>query len=294
MRLFLAAFIGLILLASVVRAAEPDVILYPRPLSEKDTRFDYHLSLLREALRRTETQFGSFELRPTQMVMNQKRQFKLLLTGSPLLDVVIKPATVERERLLRPVRIPLEKGLLGWRILLIHRRDREAVARIRSLEDLQAFSFGQGHGWSDVPILRHNGLSVTEGNSYEGLFRMLHADRFQLFPRGAGEALHEWDERHGRLDGLEVEQTLLLHYPFARYFWTAANERGRRLRERISMGLESMIADGTFDARFRAYHGEILARARFDRRRLIHLQNPDMPPDMPLGRRNLWFDPFEW
>ena len=283
----------LLLLAPAVLAAEPDVILYPHPLSDSDTRFDYHLSLLQEALKRTVPEYGPFVLRPTQTEMNQLRQFKVLQEGTPQLDVAIKPTSVEREQLLTPVRIPLEKGLLGWRILLIHRRNQGLLAKVKSLKELWAFSCGQGLGWSDVRILRHNGLSVVEGTTYEGLFKMLLADRFQIFPRGAGEAFVEWDERHESLPDLQVEKTLLLHYPFARYFWTANSERGTRLRERITEGLESMLSDGTFDALFQEQYKDIIDRAQFGSRVYIRLDNPDIPPCTPLDRSCLWYNPFD-
>jgi len=289
----LALLLCLFLLVPAAPSAEPEVILYPRPLSDSDSRFDYHLSLLQEALKRTEPKYGPFELRPAQTVMNQIRQFSLLQAGSPLLDVAIKPTSIEREQAMTPVRIPLEKGLLGWRILLIHRRTQEALTRVKTLDDLKAFTFGQGLGWSDVAILRHNGLDVTEGSSYDGLFKMLQTDRFQLFPRGVGEIFTEWDKRRETNPDLQVENSLLLHYPFVRYFWTANNERGNRLRERITLGLESMIKDGTFDTLFLQRHGEVIRRARFGERLLIRLDNPDLPPLTPLDRSELWYTPSD-
>jgi len=274
-------------------ALEPDVIIYPRPLSSGDTRFEYHLSLLEEALRRTTAEYGPFELRPTHVVMNQLRQFDLLDQGSPQLDVAIKPTSVEREKLLTPVRIPLGKGLVGWRILLVHKTTLPALERVTSLDDLKRFRFGQGLGWSDIGILEHNGLTVVTGGNYEGLFAMLLSQRFDLFPRSVNEAYTEWDERHAELPHLRVDETLLLHYPFARYFWTANSKRGERLRERITKGLESMIRDGTFDARFQAHYGPVIRRAQLDKRRLIRLENPDLPPLTPLNRKELWFNPFD-
>lgn len=292
MKMFAPLLLFLALLAPFAHAAEPDVILYPRPISEKDTRFDYHLSLLREALERTVPEYGNFELRPASLVMNQLRQFDLLMEGSPLLDVCVKPTSIEREKALTPVRIPLGKGLLGWRIFLIHRKTQDALAQVQDIHDLKNFVMGQGLGWSDVQILRFNGLNVMEGSNYESLFRMLDSRRFHLFPRGVGEALVEWDERHESLPDLRVEKTLLLHYDFARYFWTANSERGRKLNERIRKGLEAMIRDGSFDTRFEQHYGATIRRAMLQGRRLIRLDNPDMPESTPLDRKELWFNPF--
>ncbi|QJB56902.1 hypothetical protein [Pseudodesulfovibrio sp. zrk46] len=282
----------LALLAQGVHAMEPDVIVYPRPASGGDTRFDYHLSLLREALNRTVPEYGPFELHPSSLVMNQLRQFDLLERGTPGLDVSIKPTSVKWEQLLTPVRIPLGKGLLGWRILLIRKSKQGAFAQVENIDDLKAYKAGQGFSWSDVEILRHNGLTVVEGTMYEGLFRMLLSDRFQFFPRGVGEALVEWDERHEELPQLHVEETLLLHYPFARYFWTGNSERGRLLNERIYKGLDSMIRDGSFDTMFQNHYGESIRRAGLSDRKLIRLVNPNIPVSTPIDRKELWFNPF--
>ncbi|WP_199244287.1 hypothetical protein [Pseudodesulfovibrio cashew] len=208
------------------------------------------------------------------------------------MDVAIKPTSIKREQALTPVRIPLGKGMVGWRILLIRHENQAGLARVRSLDDLKKFVVGQGLGWSDANILRQNGLSVVEGADYEGLFKMMLSYRFDIFPRSASEALMEWDERHGNRPSLHVEETLLLHYPFARYFWTANSERGRKLNERITKGLEAMIRDGSFDVLFQRHYGEIIRRAGLRERRIIRLENPDLPPATPLGRKELWFDPL--
>lgn len=281
-----------IFFAPTVQAAQPEVILYPRPLSDQDTRFQYHISLLRKALERTIPEYGPFELHPAKVEMNQLRQFDILQSGGTALDVIIKPTSIERELLLTPIRIPLGKGILGWRIMLIHKKNQHAIDQIKDLKDLAQFTIGQGLGWSDIQILRYNGLNVKEGGSYKGLFKMLLSDRFTLFPRGLSEAFTEWDERHDDIPNLQVEKNLLLHYPFARYFWTANSERGRQLNKRITLGLESIIQDGSFDILFQEHYGDIIRRAKLGNRRLIRLENPTLPSSTPLNRKELWFNPF--
>jgi membrane-bound lytic murein transglycosylase MltF len=59
----------------------------------------------------------------------------------------------------------------------------------------------------------------------------------------------------------------------------------------IERGLEAMVADGSFDVLFQQYHGETLKRAGLDRRRVIELENPDLPPQTPFHRVELWYRP---
>ncbi|MDF5908869.1 hypothetical protein P4132_22180 [Pseudomonas aeruginosa] len=54
---------------------------------------------------------------------------------------------------------------------------------MRTLDDLRRLRFGQRQDWADTPILRANGLEVKTSQSYESLFRMLDAGRFEVFPR---------------------------------------------------------------------------------------------------------------
>ena len=98
--------------------------------------------------------------------------------------IVAGPATAISRWL--PVRVPTRRGLLGFRLLLIRRQRQSEFRNIRSLDELRRFSIGQGFAWSDAEILRSQGLRVETG-SYEGLFRMLAAGRFDCYPRGINE-----------------------------------------------------------------------------------------------------------
>src|SRR5690606_7784847 len=149
--------------------------------------------------------------------------------------------------------------------------------------------FGQRAAWPDTRILRDNGLQVITSQSYDSLFRMLDADRFDLFPR---EVVVAWEEQaHADREGLalEVDSHLVLHYPSAFYFFTS---RARAdLAQALERGLAAMIADGSFEAPFRQHHGETLERAALERRRVIELENLDLPAQTPFRREELWYRP---
>ncbi|MET3130086.1 ABC-type amino acid transport substrate-binding protein [Oxalobacteraceae bacterium GrIS 1.11] len=112
------------------------------------------------------------------------------------------------------------------------------------------FSIGQGKGWADVAILEAARLSVVEGTSYEGLFSMLMAGRFDLFSRSVDEAVREYGERRASHPELALEPTLLLSYPLPRYFFVRRDAEGRQLAARIEAGLEIMLRDGTLNTLF--------------------------------------------
>ncbi|MDL5601132.1 hypothetical protein QS468_51065 [Bacillus subtilis] len=119
---------------------------------------------------------------------------------------------------------------------------------------------------------------------------MLQAKRFELFPR---EVVVAWDEeQRAREQGLDlvVDEHLVLHYPTALYFFTSKARPD--LTAALERGLERAIADGSFERLFQRRHGASIRRARLDQRRVIELQNPDLPDTAPLGRAELWYDPL--
>lgn len=260
-----------------------DLLRYPRAPDGEEYRQAYALAQLQQALDKA----GSpLRLQPSEHPMEQERALVSLAEDSAV-DVVWSMTSAERERRLLPVRIPLDKGLYGWRIALL-RQDRPLLLRhVRQLADLQGWRAGQGHDWPDTQILRYNGLPVEVTSSYDSLFRMLDAGRFDYFPRAVIEI---WDEaEHNREAAITIDRHLLLHYPTALYFFFSPHNP--QLAETVERGLERALADGSFDRLFLQHYGASLRRVDFARRRLIELRNPLLPAATPLRRRELWFHP---
>jgi hypothetical protein len=140
--------------------------------------------------------------------------------------------------------------------------------------------------------LQDNGFTVVTGESYEGLFRMLVANRFDFFSRSVDEAYREYDERKNLLPTMKVEETILLHFPTTRYFFVQRSPQGGKLAKRVERGLNLMIADGSSDAHFRKYKDPLIERAHLKSRKLFHIPNPHLSAETPLARKELWYDPF--
>jgi hypothetical protein len=259
-------------------------IHYPRPEAEGDVRSDYPLHLLQMALAKSG---ADYQLKPSAMVMDQGRALVQLERGAGDIDVVWSSTSNEREARLLPIRIPIYKGLIGWRLALVKSDQQYMFAAVKSAKELRAYMALQGHDWPDTTILRNNGLPVLTDPSYLTLFKLLASGKQDLyFPRSVVEI---WDEAaaHAK-DGIVVEPYVVLHYPSASYYFV--NRRQVGLAEAIRRGLERCIADGSFERAFNQRYGELIRRAQFDHRTVIELQNPDMPPQSPLNRRELWFD----
>lgn len=268
------------------------VVYYQRPESEIDTRNDYHIELLRVALERTIEKYGPARLEPTKTIMNEIRIEKMLMRGVEGVDVMFRPTSKKDEELLTPVRIPLDKGLLGYRIFLIRKNDQAKFSAINSLDELKKLKVGQGRDWNDVQIYEHNHFDIITGSIYEGLFEMLLKGRFDYFARGVEEAHPEYEARRDKMPNLDVEESIVLYYPFPRYFWVPNNKKGEVLHKRLTEGLEIMIKDGTFEKIFWKYKGQAIRQANLENRKLFKIENPFLPETTPLNRPELWYDPF--
>lgn len=277
-------------LAAGSTVAESTVVAYPRSISPTDSQYLYDYELLRLALDKTQAEFGPYELRQSELPMNQARAAEEIVAGSGTINVFARSTSVEHEASMLPIRIPIDKGLISYRVFLIRAEAQPRFAAVRTLDELRRFSVGSFVTWVDTKVLRDGGFNVVTGDSYEGLFKMLVAGRFDFFSRSVDEAYREYDERKSELPAMKVEETILLYFPTTRYFFVQRSADGARLARRIERGLERMIADGSFDAHFHKHKDPMIERARLKTRKLFRIPNPYLSPETPLTRRELWYD----
>ena len=278
----MSRLLACLLLAWQLAAAGAEVVRFPKPEFEGDRRYDYALQLLQLALSKAGTEY---RIQTAESPMNQERQVLELEAGRTI-DVGPIPSSAEREARLLPIRIPINKGMLGWRLGLIRKGDRGLIAGVSTLDDLKRVRLAQGQEWPDTHILRANGINVITAPKYEGLFKMLVGKRFDYFPRSVMEI---WDEQAINAATLEVEPHLALHYFYDAYFMV--NRKNTKLAQDIRDGLEKAVADGSFDKLFEQYYGERLRKARLETRTVIELRNPLLTPETPSDRPELWYDP---
>ena len=268
-------------------------VVYPLTASEDaDSRYEYDWAVLRVALQKTEARYGPFELHQSTHPMSSQRVAQELFTPGGRINIFARATSPELEQQFLPVRLPIDRGLLGYRMFLVRDSDLPHFAAVRTLDDLRKLSVGQGKDWIDVPILRAAGFNVVEGTNYPGLFGMLSAGRFDFFSRGIDEAQREYRERRSAHPHLVVEPTLLLQYPLPLYFFLRRDAEGKLLARRISEGVEVMIRDGSLNTLFQQYKGASIKAGELQKRRVLHVRNPHLTPETPLSRSELWFNPL--
>lgn len=292
-RLFRIAMALLFLALGVLpaSAAEPVMtFIYHRDEGDIDVRNQYLWRVLRSALEHTRQAYGDYVLEPS-IAMHEKRRIYVLENNEAGINVSLFPAQRGLDDKLTPVRIPVDRGMLGYRVLLIRESDQPVFSAVRSLADLGKIRFGLLSWWEDVPIMTNAGLIVVPGTSYEGLFKMLGAGRFDALSRSSSEVIQEFDVRGKDLPGVAIEKHLLLHYPMPAYFWFPNTEDGRRRAERVRIGLVEMMRDGTLQALFDQEFGPLIKRLDMDHRLVLELSNPLLGDNDPLTDSSLWYRP---
>ena len=256
---------------------------------QTDLRYQYRIDLLKLALDHTLESHGPYKIAPTTESITQARGIDLLERKEGV-DVAFLPTTKERELKLRAIKIPILRGILGYRVLLIHRDDQAKFASIYSLDELREhFRGGFGSQWADMAILKQNQLKVVGIAQYESLFSMLEVKRFDYFPRGINEAWKEIELQHASYPHLMVEENLALYYPYPVYFFVHKNNL--YLADRINLGLQMALSDGSFKALFMAYHQDFIEQAKLTGRRMFILSNPTLPEDTDSPDTQWWLKP---
>ena len=276
----------LLCVISVNAKESPLVVHHIAPEHATDQRNIYCLQLLEQALAATRQEYGPFVLAAARDVIYQKRALRTLDTDYGV-DVVWTMTSKQRERDYTPIRIPLFKGLMGYRLFLIREQDSARFSPIYSLAQLKKLHAGQGADWPDTQILKANGIPVFESQGYDNLFSMLLKQRFDYFPRGVPEVYLELESHPD--SGLIVEPRMMFYYPTAIYFFVS--RRHPALAKRIESGLNQLIQGGEFDRLFFSfpYHKRVLEQARLNQRLVFNLHNPHLPDATPLEQQHLWY-----
>ena len=285
-RTIIAVWISLTYLLSAPTSAksanEPVIYAWAASMAS-DKRGHYPIELLKLALAKSGQPYYAT---PSKYNLSQWRTLRHLQMNKGI-DVVWTLSSPEREEELLPIRIPIDRGLIGWRLLLITQDKIPALTQLKTAAQLKTLVAGQGHDWPDFPILRDNGFNVSPSSSYEGLFHMLMRGRIDYFPRSITE-IHPELGMHPDLS-LAIAPHWVLHYPAPLYFFVRKDNV--QLAAAIKQGLELAIGDGSMRQLFTQHFETAIAQAQLHQRQIVYLRNPLLTPETPLDRSDLWFSP---
>ncbi|MFT3734883.1 MAG: hypothetical protein QM776_07640 [Rhodocyclaceae bacterium] len=264
--------------------------VYPPPESATDQRHTYYWELLEAALKSNRDKYGDYQLTAYPVAMTFPRAVSEVESGTGRVNIVARATNLDLESRMLPVPLPLDKGLLGYRLFLIMPPTQAQLDKVRTLDDLRQFSIGQASAWTDVKILGGNDFKVVIGENYEGLFQMLGARRFDLFSRGVNEIASEWQTHRDLVPGISIEKNFVVHYPLPRYFFVPRTPEGQAMAERITDGLKRLVASGEFERRYQAYKRLVLADVPLAGRKIFRLANSQLSSLAPPLNDKRWWD----
>ena len=203
---------------------------------------------------------------------NPERVRALLDSGE--VDVIDFGSTPDFERRYLAVYFPIDRGLNGWRLLVIRKQDRAAFDGVKSLAELGRFVAGQGLGWPDADILRRAGLQVQAFPQLASLFLSLEAHRFDYLPLGMDEA-YDLTHRYASSAGtLEVHPRIAIIYPFGRLFFV--RQGNAELHDLIDAGLRKAFANGQVQKLLASDPGYAEALRHGAPALKLHIDNPSL------------------
>ncbi|WP_415881908.1 substrate-binding periplasmic protein [Neptuniibacter sp. QD34_54] len=259
------------------------------PQSDFDVSHNYFVSLLQLMLDNTSSEYGQSKV--THVVrMEQGRAFYELKRGE-IIDVYWAGTSIDREEEFTAIRIPLLKGLLGYRLSIIREDSKSNFQEIRSLEDLRKYTACQGRHWPDSDILESAGIEVRRGPIYELMFGQLAAGRCDFFPRGIHEGGPELTARRDKYPNLRLFSDSIVYYPFPMYFFV--RKGNTKLAKRLELGLERAIDSGEFDQLLENHPitSKLFPLTQWGEKNFIAISNPLLPRDTPITNSRYWVRP---
>lgn len=277
----------LLLAVSLIAQAEPLVVTLTTYQTVKDPLKSYNGLVLALALEKTRAEYGDYTLNSTPEMNSARAQVEIKANRFPNQIVMTSFQNKVLDEGIDYARFPVEYGVTGYRICFVSPQAKAAIAKVKTVDELRKFTIGQGVGWADTEILRFNGFRVEEVSMKESLFRMVAANRVDLFCRGINELEGELKERP-EINGLDYDRTFAIAYPLPRFFM--ASKQNAPLLERIGKGLQIAHKDGSLRKLWLDQYGSALRFANLKQRKIFQLNTPHIDR-IDFDYQKLYFDP---
>lgn len=287
---FVVAHIGVAEARGQESVEPPITVRITQPDQGLEARDSFFLELARQSLEMAlpEEAF-SLELRAEPMRLPQQRMLRTLQQGDEL-DLTWTMTSAEREARMLPVRLPLLKGLAGYRVLVVRSQDRDRFANMQSAKDFAGLTGGQLQDWPDIDILRANNLEQISALTLDQLYQLLRAGRIDYVLRGITEVAIE--QQIYDFSGLETMRSPVLRYPAPIYFFVTPQRP--ELAELLGYGLRKLHQSGGLEQLHRTHPNTapwFSDASLWQDRHFIDLENPDLKTPSDWQQTNLWFNP---
>ncbi|MCX4029514.1 hypothetical protein H0A36_03640 [Endozoicomonas sp. SM1973] len=263
---------------------------YRAPESGKDARYNYDTSVLELALIKTRKEYGDFELKPSP-AMNFTRAIRsaqLNQYENFFLKLAYENKFNQQDLSFAP--FPIDLGIVGYRVCFLSKTIKDKVASAKSFAELSQFTHGQGLGWSDIHVLEASGLKVVTSPTYESLFYLVAANRFDLFCRGANELYEEYNA-YKHIKDLTYDTSMSIAYPLPRFFYT--HKSNTAAIERVYKGLKIAYKDGSLKQLWLKSYKQSIDFVALGKRQIYWIENPNLKGLESDEYRQYFYDPFK-
>lgn len=264
-----------VLLAGQRLAADPVapmVIIHGDLPPQEAPKNSYRAELYKLLLEVTRPEFGDYRLQSYATAVSARRQALLMSVGEQLNVHWTSPGTPIANANVIKVPVDIQRGLLGYRVCLTTAQSHAPWASVTNIESLMQVRIGQVDSWPDFDIYKFNHLTLVGTPSFDGLFEMLAANRFDCLALGVDEISTIYRDKKTRFTNLRIEDSLLIHYEFPVYIYVSANRPD--IAQRFKRGFDIIQHNGQFDSLFERYFVRDLAALHLAARRIICIKSP--------------------
>lgn len=261
-----------------IKAAQPIEVKYLPPSPSPD-RQNYEAEVIRAALDATTKRYGPYKFTVWDGEnMNMLRGVREIVLGN-IVNVATNPLSGELlSEEIKVIPIPLMKGLLGYRAIIVRKEDVERLSAIKDINSLRKLKLGQLDYWSDIAVYEANNFEVVKGATIDVLFSMLTRERFDYIPLGVGEVENIFANYKGQYPELTILPTSYIYYPFPVYAYVSRSDAA--LATRLVAGLETISKNGKLEQLFRKQFGDAFNRINARNSRIIRIENTLIPQEL--------------
>lgn len=264
-----------------------DVVRWNHGNVDTDKRRTYKAEVITQALEKTIPEYGAYRLSEADQGIVPQRAIQQLQEGR-LINIFMAVTSPEWESKTIPIRIPIRRGILNYRLLTINHTNLRQFLTVDNQQSLKKYRVGLRRGWATVPLMEGYGYPILQQTSLNDLYNALLHHKIDYIPRGINEVFDEVELHRADNEDLVIEPHIALHTQAPFYIFVSPKEK--RLAQRLKAGLEIMIADNSLKTLFDKYYADKIAKARLFQRKVIHINNPSLSPETPLDRKELWFE----
>jgi hypothetical protein len=260
---------------NIVAKEKPNKIKVLAAQSEADVSHAYVVGLLDLSLKNGGAKYGETKVELVRHD-NINHESVVRLIKDKYIDVMWSGFSPDREKEMKAIPVPLVRGLLGYRVSIIHKdnlSDFKARGRLAFNNKLAC----QGKYWPDIKVLSDNGHNVRKIHSYEQIFQLVSRKKCDYFPRAIFEAYGEIKAAQDKHPELVVFDDVILNYLLPYLFFV--NKDNHELFEKITYGLKESISNGSYDEFMKRHMltKELYPLSQWKNKQFIFLENSDLP-----------------